>query len=71
MIAKNPYTLKKSIEFDRAATLDPAKDPKDNRVLNIRESVILERKFTDKHNWLPLKVNDVNLYLEFAQHHGW
>ncbi|MEA5404635.1 RagB/SusD family nutrient uptake outer membrane protein [Arcicella sp. DC2W] len=71
MISKNPYTLKKSIEFDRAAALDPAKDPKENRVLNIRESVILERKFTAKHNWLPLKVNDVNLYLEFAQNPGW
>ncbi len=71
MISKNPYTLKKSIEFDRAAALDPAKDPKENRVLNIRESVILERKFTAKHNWLPLKVNDVNLYLEFSQNPGW
>jgi hypothetical protein len=71
MLAKNPYTLKKSIEFDRSATLDPAKDPKENRVLNIRESVILERKFTEKHNWLPLKVNDVNLYVEFAQNPGW
>lgn len=71
MIAKNPYTLKKSIEFDRAAPLDPAKDPKENRVLNLRENVILERKFTDKHNWLPLKVNDVNLYIEFAQNPGW
>ncbi len=71
MISKSPYTLKKSVEFDRATTLDPTKDPKDNRVLNIRESLILERKFTDKHNWLPLKVNDVNLYLEFAQNPGW
>ena len=71
MISKSPYTLKKSVEFDRDTTLDPTKDPKDNRVLNIRESLILERKFTDKHNWLPLKVNDVNLYLEFAQNPGW
>lgn len=71
LISKSPYTLKKSIEFDRAAPLDPAKDPKDNRVLNLRETTILERKFTDKHNWLPLKVNDVNLYLEFSQNPGW
>ncbi|MBB3838353.1 hypothetical protein FHS57_002358 [Runella defluvii] len=71
LIAKSPYTLKKSIEFDRATVLDPTKDPKDNRVLNIRESVILERRFTEKHNWLPLKVNDVNLYLEFPQNPGW
>lgn len=71
MISKSPYTLKKSIEFDRAAPLDPAKDPKDNRVLNLRETTILERKFTEKHNWLPLKVNDVNLYVEFGQNPGW
>lgn len=71
LISKSPYTLKKSIEFDRAAPLDPAKDPKDNRVLNLRETTILERKFTDKHNWLPLKVNDVNLYVEFGQNPGW
>jgi starch-binding outer membrane protein, SusD/RagB family len=71
LISKSPYTLKKSLEFDRAAPLDPAKDPKDNRVLNLRETTILERKFTDKHNWLPLKVNDVNLYVEFGQNPGW
>ncbi len=71
MLSKSPYTLKKSIEFDRAAALDPAKDPKDNRVLNLRETTILERKFTEKHNWLPLKVNDVNLYVEFGQNPGW
>ncbi|MFN3489137.1 MAG: RagB/SusD family nutrient uptake outer membrane protein [Emticicia sp.] len=71
VLSKSPYTLKKSIEFDRAAALDPAKDPKENRVLNLRETTILERKFTDKHNWLPLKVNDVNLYLEFSQNPGW
>lgn len=71
LISKSPYTLKKSIEFDRATALDPAKDPKDNRVLNLRETTILERKFTEKHNWLPLKVNDVNLYVEFGQNPGW
>ncbi|HMP29751.1 MAG TPA: RagB/SusD family nutrient uptake outer membrane protein, partial [Saprospiraceae bacterium] len=71
LIAKSPYTLKKSLEFDRAAPLDPSKDPRENRVLNLREQLILERKFTDKHNCLPLKVNDVNLYLEFSQNPGW
>ncbi len=71
MLSKSPFTLKKSIEFDRAAALDPAKDPKENRVLNLRETTIVERKFTEKHNWLPLKVNDVNLYVEFGQNPGW
>lgn len=71
LLTQNPYTLKKSIEFDRAAPLDPNKDPKENKVVNLREVVILERKFTDKHYWLPLKNNDANLYLEFAQNPGW
>ncbi|MGX7689012.1 RagB/SusD family nutrient uptake outer membrane protein [Flectobacillus roseus] len=71
LLTQSPYTLKKSLEFDRASTLDPNKDPKENRVLNIRETTILERKFTDKHYWLPLKNNDANLYLEFAQNPGW
>lgn len=71
LLTQSPYTLKKSIEFDRATTLDPTKDPKENRVLNIRENTILERKFSDKHYWLPLKNNDANLYLEFAQNPGW
>lgn len=71
LLTQNPYTLKKSIEFDRAAPLDPNKDPKENKVVNLREVVILERKFTDKHYWLPLKNNDANLYLEFTQNPGW
>lgn len=67
----SPYTLKKSVEFDRAAPLDPTKDPKENKVLNFREVLILQRNYTDKHYWLPLKVNDVNLYVDFAQNPGW
>jgi hypothetical protein len=71
LLIESPYTLKKSVEFDRATTLDATKDPKENRVLNLKEVLILERKFTAKHYWLPLKNNDANLYVEFAQNPGW
>lgn len=71
LLIESPYTLKKSIEFDRASPLDPSRDPKENRVLNLRQTVLLERKFSEKHYWLPLKNNDANLYLEFKQNPGW
>lgn len=54
LLIDSPYTLKKSIEFDRAGPLD-VNNPSQNKVLNIREVVILERKFSEKHYWLPLK----------------
>lgn len=70
LLIESPYTLKKSVEFDRAGPINTS-DPKENRVLNIREVVILERKFTEKHYWLPLKNSDANMYLEFQQNPGW
>lgn len=70
LLIQSPYTLKKSIEFDRAGTFN-ATNPKENRVVNLREQVILERKYTEKHYWLPLKNADANMYLEFPQNPGW
>lgn len=70
LLIQSPYTLKKSVEFDRAPGFNAA-TPKTNKVLNIRETVILERKFSEKHYWLPLKTADVSMYLEFAQNPGW
>lgn len=70
LFIQSPYTLKKSIEFDRDASFNPA-TPKTNKVNNIREVVILERNFSEKHYWLPLKNADVNMYLEFPQNPGW
>ena len=71
LLIQSPYTLKKSIEFDRAAPLDPTADPQKNKVVNLREVLILKRNYTEKHYWLPLKTNDVNLYPTFAQNPGW
>jgi hypothetical protein len=70
LLIQSPYTLKKSVEFDRAGTFSTT-DPKANKVVNLREVVILERKYTEKHYWLPLKTADANMYLEFRQNPGW
>jgi hypothetical protein len=74
LLIESPYTLKTSIEFDRAVALNTSSstyDPTQNRVLNLHEIVILERKFSSKHYWLPLKNVDCNMYLEFKQNPGW
>lgn len=70
LLIESPYTLKKSVEFDRSPAFSTA-DPKNNRVLNLRETVILERRYSEKHYWLPLKNADANMYLEFPQNPGW
>jgi hypothetical protein len=71
LLTEVPYTLKTAAEFDRAAPLNTALDPKLNKVSNFRERVILQRQFTEKHYWLPLKRADVNMYPEFSQNPGW
>ncbi|MCW8313961.1 RagB/SusD family nutrient uptake outer membrane protein [Sphingobacterium sp. InxBP1] len=70
LLTEAPYTIKKAVSFDRSGTFNTA-DPSQNRVVNLRETVLLERKFTSKHYWLPLKVRDVNMYPEFYQNPGW
>ncbi len=66
-----PYNLKTAVEFDRASALNAATDPRDNRVVNLRERTIVTRPFTEKHYWFPLKRADVNMYPEFKQNPGW
>ncbi|PJJ79243.1 RagB/SusD family nutrient uptake outer membrane protein [Mucilaginibacter auburnensis] len=69
---KYPYNIKTAIEFDRAEKVNFNKvDPKANKVLNIRDVVIIDRKYTDKHYWLPIKRTDVNIYPGFPQNPGW
>jgi starch-binding outer membrane protein, SusD/RagB family len=70
LLIESPYTLKKSVEFDRTGTFNTT-DPTQNKVVNLREVVILERKYSQKHYWLPLKNADANMYLEFPQNPGW
>jgi len=70
LLTEAPYTQKKSVSFDRSGTFNTI-DPSQNRVVNLKENVLLERKFTSKHYWLPLKVRDVNMYSEYYQNPGW
>lgn len=72
LLDKRPYTLKTKIEFNRAPTDNYNKEqPQENEILNLREEVLVERKFTDRHYWLPLLKDDVYLYEGFGQNPGW
>ncbi|MBU2886069.1 RagB/SusD family nutrient uptake outer membrane protein [Gilvimarinus agarilyticus] len=75
LLIEEPYTLKTALSFDRPAagmpTVEDTDDPSQNRVVNLVENVILERNFTEKHYWLPLKVADVSIYPELNQNPGW
>lgn len=81
LIDKYPYTIKTSQEFTRVGDLtgiesDSSKgvnteDPSQSEVIGFHEEVILTRDFTEKHYWLPLKINDTTMYVEFGQNPGW
>lgn len=81
LLDKYPYNIKTSQEFQRVGDLtgvekDSSKgvniqDPTQNEVIGFHEEVILTRNFTDKHWWLPLKVSDSKMYVEFGQNPGW
>ena len=70
LLLENEYRVKKSVEFDRDGNIDYTK-PEEAKVKNLREVVLLERKFTDRHYWFPLPKGDVNLYEGFGQNPGW
>jgi hypothetical protein len=74
LLDKAPYTQKKAVYFDRATdqTNDVRfADPKNGHVLNLREEVLSERKFTEKHYWFPFLKDDVKMYTDFKQNPGW
>jgi hypothetical protein len=83
LLAEKPYTVKTSQEFNRIgkyaeldpAKYDPAKDPNynplENEVGNFSEKVLFDRKFDEKHYWLPINTGDVYLYKDFPQNPGW
>lgn len=72
LLDKYPYTLKTRIQFDRAdyTTFDKV-NPANNRILNLKDEVILERKYGEKHYWFPFIKSDTFLYPEFPQNPGW
>lgn len=81
LLDKYPYNIKTSQEFMRTGDLTGVnkdsskgvntKDPKETEVIGFREEVILTREFSEKHWWLPLKVSDSKMYVEFGQNPGW
>lgn len=73
LLTEYPYNVKTSQEFDRVESDDFYKenDPRDARVANFREEVILTRQFGAKHYWFPLKISDTSMYPEFGQNPGW
>lgn len=81
LLNQYPYNIKTSQEFTRVGDLTGietdsskgvnTKNPQENEVSGFREEVILTRNYTDKHWWLPLKVDDSKMYVEFGQNPGW
>lgn len=74
LLLQRPYTLKMAIEFDRAKDVTSAElfaNPQNGRVLNLRQTILFERKFELKHYWFPFLRDDVNMYKEFKQNPGW
>jgi starch-binding outer membrane protein, SusD/RagB family len=62
LAGEKKYREKTAIDFDRGANGKP---------INLRERVVVTRAFDQKHNWLPLPTNQVNLYPSFGQNPGW
>ena len=71
LLTEYPYNVKTRQFFDRAEALDPEADPKENKVVNFREEVIITRNLIDRHYWLPFKTDDVSIYDAFEQNPGW
>jgi hypothetical protein len=57
------YLDKTELLFDR--------DPVSKKPINIQERLMVQRVVSEKHNWLPLPVNQVSIYPEFGQNPGW
>ena len=73
LLTEYPYNVKTSQEFDRVENDNFFKtnDPRNARVSNFREKVIVTRLFGTKLYWFPLKIRDVSIYPEFGQNPGW
>jgi len=81
LLTKYPYNLKTGISFDRdipeTNNTNPTNKfldknvPQNNKINNLKEYVVWERFYSEKHYWLPLKRVDASMYLEFSQNPGW
>jgi hypothetical protein len=70
LLTDERYANKTAHNFDRSPDFDP-ENPSENRVLNFSEEVLIERNYTQRHYWLPLKRSDVNISSSFQQNPGW
>lgn len=67
-----PYTIKTKQTFDRDPSVPfDGNAPKDNAVVNFEQEVLVTRKLSAKHYWLPFRIDDVTMYPEFGQNPGW
>jgi hypothetical protein len=76
LLLDDTYQVKKGVEFDRAKDsngneLIDYNNPAEAQVRNLRETVLVQRKFTERHYWYPLPRNDTNMYEGFGQNPGW
>jgi hypothetical protein len=70
LLLDDRYANKTGHFFDRGQGFDPD-NPRENRVQNFSSQVLKERNFTQRHYWLPLKRDDVNISSSFKQNPGW
>jgi starch-binding outer membrane protein, SusD/RagB family len=74
LLTEKPYIYKKAVYFDRANDVSSSTlyaNPKNGHVLNLTETVLLERQMATRHYWLPFLKADVSLYAGFSQNPGW
>lgn len=62
LAGEKKYKEKTVVDFDRGPNGKP---------INLRERIAVTRVFDQKHKWLPLPTNQVNLYPSFGQNPGW
>jgi len=71
LLTREPYNVKTAIFFDRDGEYDPKADPKENKVKNWREEVIIKRELENKHYWIPFMNDDIYMSDDFGQNPGW
>ena len=72
LLTQQPYTLKKAVDFDRdTPNTDIYANPRNARVKNFRERILIQRQLGERHYWIPFLTSDANMYPEFKQNPGW
>ncbi len=73
LLTEPKYTVKTSAEFIRVEDESFFKDndPRDARIAEYHQEVILTRDFSAKHYWFPLMRDDTYIFDGFVQNPGW